>query len=65
MVKKVKPIVSKAQAAHVYQEYKAGKIPYETMMAAVHATGDMSTLPDRIHPKKLDAKTILAIKGMI
>ncbi len=64
MEKKPKPLASKAQAKHVYDEYKAGKISYPDMMAAVHAT-DFSKIPERVNEKKVDKKTAIAIKGLV
>lgn len=65
MEKKPKPLASRAQARHVYDEYKAGKISYPDMMAAVHAT-DFSKIPDRVSPKKtVDKKTDLSVKGLL
>lgn len=59
-------IASKAQAAHFYQQYKSGKIPYSELMKSVHETGDMSKLPDRVKPKgNTQTKTELAIKGLV
>lgn len=65
MVKKVKPLVSRAQAKRLHEEVLSGKVPFQVLRDALQATGDVRALPDRITPKKLDPKTELAIKGMI
>lgn len=65
MEQKAKPFVSKAQMGHAYKEFKAGKISYQDLMKGVHATKDMSKLPDRINEKKVDKKTEVSIKGLI
>lgn len=65
MEKKTKPFVSKAQAKRAYEEFKKGSISYPDLMKGVHATGDMSKLPDRIKEKTVDKKTALAIKGLV
>lgn len=64
MDKKTAPLKSKAQAGHLYREYKAGKVSYPDMMKAVHAT-DFSKIPDRVKEKSVDKKTDVAIKGLI
>lgn len=64
MEKKAKPFASKAQAAHVFKEFKAGKISYPDMMAAVHVT-DFTKIPERVKEKAVTTKTKLAIKGLV
>lgn len=65
MEKNTKPFVSKAQAKRAYDEYKKGNISYPDLMRGVHATGDMTKLPERITEKTVDKKTAIAIKGLI
>lgn len=64
MDKKPRPFASKAQAARVYEEFRAGKISYGDMMAIVHQT-DFTKIPDRIKEKKVDPKIALAMKGLV
>lgn len=64
MEKKPKPFASKAQAAHVFKEYKAGNISYPDMMKSVHAT-DFTKIPDRVATKTVDKNTALKIKGLV
>lgn len=40
-------IASKSQASKMYSLYKSGKLSYPDMMKMVHATGDMSKLPEK------------------
>lgn len=65
MEKKPKPFASKAQASHVFKEYKAGNISYPDMMKIVHAT-DFTKIPERIKEKKVvDKKTKVSIEGLV
>lgn len=64
MKKENTALKSKAQAKHLYGEYKAGKISYPEMMKAVHAT-DFSKIPERVKEKNVDKKTDVSIKGLI
>lgn len=64
MEKKPTPFASKAQAAHVFKEFKKGNISYPDMMKAVHAT-DFTKIPERIKDKQVDKKTAVKIAGLV
>lgn len=60
------PFKSKAQARKMYELQKQGKISHKTLMEHVHATPNLSKLPEHVKPKgNTQTKTELAIKGLV